>query len=570
MERKRAFIQIPILIAIIVSIVVASGIGYGAIEYHKASKIIKESEQLTKEEKYDEAIKKLEVAQNKFLGKTILKQKINTELERNKKLLEDKSEYTQGLEEFNKGNWEKAKELLSKVSENFPHYQDAKNKIEQAQAKITEKRVAEEVGKVKEEAKKEIEGIKRVAEEMQKEAEEERTKRIIAEIQLQRQREITQQEIATLQREYQRLAVQWGSADTRVRIENLLRIGNLLQDYYNNIRESRNLGQNWWTGDYQDEANFASYLAQHDIGILYWPEYETKYHSLTGSYSYLDAKEKLDKVIFLPYTAGVDCYYDSDYEKIRKILQFFKFHIHYEPDLNQIIRAPVETLGLKSGDCDDWATLAAAAFARAGINSAIMMVKSKDGTQAHAMVLVQSEEDLPLWYYSDLTQFGLPSGRWWIIEPQITLEEQSLHPEWFSQWDIVAAAWVKRIECSTYTSNVSNGTKEKNEEYVKQLDTKGETDLRQISSAFEMKYSDLGYYPDLPDSASPIPTGDHRLAPYLDLVPNTNGVNPYYWYDGGSNQKYCVYFQLESDKGKYFTCSYRGCAINTLPICPNF
>jgi hypothetical protein len=256
MERKRAFIQIPILIAIIVSIVVTSGIGYGAIEYHKTSKIIKESEQLTKEEKYDEAIKKLEVAQNKFLGKAILKQKINAELERNKKLLEDKSEYTQGLEEFNKGNWEKAKELLSKVSENFPHYQDAKNKIEQAQAKITEKRVAEEVGKVKEEAKKEIEGIKRVAEEMQKEAEEERTKRIIAEIQLQRQREITQQEIATLQREYQRLAVQWGSADTRVRIENLLRIGNLLQDYYNNIRESRNLGQNWWTGDYQASSAY--------------------------------------------------------------------------------------------------------------------------------------------------------------------------------------------------------------------------------------------------------------------------------------------------------------------------
>jgi hypothetical protein len=258
-----------------------------------------------------------------------------------------------------------------------------------------------------------------------------------------------------------------------VRIENLLRIGNLLQDYYTNIREARNLGQNWWTGDYQDEANFASYLAQHDIGILYWPEYETKYHSLTGSYSYLDAKEKLDKVIFLGYTAGVDCYNDSDYEKIRKILQFFKFNIHYEPDLNQIIRAPVETLGLKSGDCDDWATLAAAAFARAGINSAVMMVKSKDGTQAHAMVLVQSKEDLPLWYYSDLTQFGLPSGRWWIIEPQYTLEEQSLHPEWFSQWDIVAAAWVlgyrdcrisKEEESSTHTPNIYKGTEDNNSE----------------------------------------------------------------------------------------------------------
>jgi outer membrane protein assembly factor BamD (BamD/ComL family) len=174
-KTKKGFIQIPILIAIIVSVVVASGIGYGAIEYHKTSKIIKEAEQLAKEEKYDEAIGKLEIAQNKFLGKTILKQKINAELETNKKLLEDKSEYTQGIEEFNKGNWEKARELLSKVSENFPYYQDAKNKIEQAQAKITEKRVAEEVEKVKEKAKKEVEEIKKVAEETQKEAEEERT-----------------------------------------------------------------------------------------------------------------------------------------------------------------------------------------------------------------------------------------------------------------------------------------------------------------------------------------------------------------------------------------------------------
>jgi len=158
-KTKKGFIQIPILIAIIVSVVVTSGIGYGAIEYHKTSKIIKEAEQLAKEEKYDEAIGKLEIAQNKFLGKTILKQKITAELEINKKLLEDKTEYTQGIEEFNKGNWEKAKELLSKVSENSPYYQDAKNKIEEAQKKIIEEKVAEIVKKETERAKKNIMGV---------------------------------------------------------------------------------------------------------------------------------------------------------------------------------------------------------------------------------------------------------------------------------------------------------------------------------------------------------------------------------------------------------------------------
>jgi hypothetical protein len=179
-KTKEGFIQIPILIAIIVSIVMASGIGYGAIEYHKTSKIIKESEQLTKEEKYDEAIKKLEVAQNKFLGKTILKQKINAELETNKKLLEDKTEYTQGLEEFSKGNWERAKELLSKVSEISPYYQDAKSKLEETQKKITEKQVAKAVEEAIKEVKKKAEEAEGAAKEAQSKIDEEKAKRITA------------------------------------------------------------------------------------------------------------------------------------------------------------------------------------------------------------------------------------------------------------------------------------------------------------------------------------------------------------------------------------------------------
>jgi hypothetical protein len=85
----------------------------------------------------------------KRLGGRILHQKINTYLERNKKLLEDKSEYAKGMEEFNKGNWEKAKELLSKVSEISPYYQDAKSKIEEAQNKIINKRITEAVNKAK-------------------------------------------------------------------------------------------------------------------------------------------------------------------------------------------------------------------------------------------------------------------------------------------------------------------------------------------------------------------------------------------------------------------------------------
>jgi hypothetical protein len=144
---QKGFIQIPI-IAIIASAIVVSGIVYGAVEYNKTSKLIKEAEKLSKEEKYNEAINKLELLQKRLSGK-VLNQKINNELERNKKLLEDKSEYAKGMEEFNKGNWEKAKELLSKVSEISPYYQDAKSKIEEAQNKMMNEKISEAVNKAK-------------------------------------------------------------------------------------------------------------------------------------------------------------------------------------------------------------------------------------------------------------------------------------------------------------------------------------------------------------------------------------------------------------------------------------
>jgi len=106
----------------------------------------------------------------------------------------------------------------------------------------------------------------------------------------------------------------------------------------------------------------------------------------------------------------------------------------------------------------------------------------------------------------------------------------------------------------------------------KARDAKGESELNQIMTAFEMKYDDNNVYPDLPDTATAILSGDTRLAPYLSPTPYTNGVRTYYWYDDGTTtpQKFCVYFQLETDATKYFTCSYKGCQTNTAASCPNF
>ncbi len=97
-------------------------------------------------------------------------------------------------------------------------------------------------------------------------------------------------------------------------------------------------------------------------------------------------------------------------------------------------------------------------------------------------------------------------------------------------------------------------------------DNRSKYDLRDIVNALELKYNDLGRYPDLPDSPTKI--GDTTiLAPYLNSPPTGNGR--YYWYDDNNSQKFCVYFQLEADPSKYFSCSHKGCVVGN-NICPNF
>lgn len=139
-KNQKGFISIVIIVVVIVIALASIGTSYGIV-YSRASNIIKEAQKLSKEEKYDEAIKLLEENQNRWVVKNlgVKRQAINSEIEKNKKLLEDKTEYTQGLEEFNKGNLEKAKELLSKVSEVSPYYHDAKSKIEEVEKKLIEK-----------------------------------------------------------------------------------------------------------------------------------------------------------------------------------------------------------------------------------------------------------------------------------------------------------------------------------------------------------------------------------------------------------------------------------------------
>ena len=102
----------------------------------------------------------------------------------------------------------------------------------------------------------------------------------------------------------------------------------------------------------------------------------------------------------------------------------------------------------------------------------------------------------------------------------------------------------------------------------KARDRRGMSDLRAIVHALEMKYNDDLHYPDLPDSEttikSTINTSGNPLSSYLPDIPQGNGVREYFWKDDGTSnhQNFCVYFQLEVDPSKYFSCSHSGCRVS--------
>jgi hypothetical protein len=83
--------------------------------------------------------------------------------------------------------------------------------------------------------------------------------------------------------------------------------------------------------------------------------------------------------------------------------------------------------------------LAATLFEAVGIDSAIGLFKN-DYNQYHAMVLIHLEDlgSYGYWYYSDLVSYGLESGKWIEIEPQLPIQHQN--DDWLEQWDIIAAA----------------------------------------------------------------------------------------------------------------------------------
>ncbi len=130
-----------------------------------------------------------------------------------------------------------------------------------------------------------------------------------------------------------------------------------------------------------------------------------------------------------------------------EVLSFVNEHITFQYELNDVYHSPVETLAFKSGDCDDFTSLTATLLEYFGIETAIGLFSNEEGS-AHAMVLVNLE-DLGLYEhysYSDLTSYGLDPGKWIIIEPQTTIDDQKT--DWIFQWYIEVAA---ELDTGDYT-----------------------------------------------------------------------------------------------------------------------
>ena len=102
----------------------------------------------------------------------------------------------------------------------------------------------------------------------------------------------------------------------------------------------------------------------------------------------------------------------------------------------------------------------------------------------------------------------------------------------------------------------------------KARDRRGMSDLRAIVHALEMKYNENLHYPNLPDAETSISDTinlqGNPLLPHLSELPQGNGVREYHWKDDSTlnPQNFCVYFQLETDPSKYFSCTRLGCRIS--------
>ena len=356
----------------------------------------------------------------------------------------------------------------------------------------------------------------------------------------------TNEQLAQAQAENARLQAAQNQASLAVETTQMMgMMGKTLSDYYGEVMDAQGLGQLWCLIGSQCETNFWAAFAQQALGedslksAAADSKIEATYHTLTGSYTYVDAKKQLDELVFASYGADVQSS-DSDEVKIEKILGFIDAHVHYGYDMRETPQAAAETLEQQSGDCKDFSILASAALADAGIPSAIMRMKNVSGEgSGHAMILIQSNDNLPLYgSYADLTKYGLSSGRWWIIEPQYTLVQQTENPSWFKQWEIVNAAMV------------GSGTASVQQAQGGDNDLQRIADMHEVQNALEAYFNKNGKYPVIANGTwATLQTTLIGAGIGINTVPNDPNGGTYYYGTDANGTIYIVAAKLKNGTG---------------------
>jgi len=376
------------LVAIIISLVIVAGVGYGAVEYKKTSDLIKEARQLVKEEKYSEANEKLELVTNKWFVKNlgIKRQKVVNEIEKNKKLDEDKSKYNQGLSELDKGNLQTAIDLLSELSEDSFYYQKAQTKIEEAKRKIIEGELREtEIAKEEAEEKAQQEAIKRIRAEARAKQEE-------------FEKKLKEQQLSEKEAEERKMNADNDSDGLTYRRE--LELGtsdwNLDSDGDGIIDSKdshpagggRNIAQTfvWDYGDYT--WTWTAYIHED-----WYDYYRAKPRSSVESMEYITSDDPFIKKISKRISEAAK---GSNINEALLAISFVQ-NLPYVDDIftgyDETPKYPIETFFEKNGDCEDMSYLTASIINAMGYGSVLILLPG------HMAVGVYMDCDTPGTYY---------------------------------------------------------------------------------------------------------------------------------------------------------------------------
>lgn len=182
---QSSVIKVPIIVAVVCIVVAVAALGLVVFKYYRVSAWVKEAAELSRQERYDEALEKLSVAQAGWFAKglKIKEAEIEEGVRENQQLSQEKSIYLEGSQRFEEEEWQEAIDVLSGLPETSPYYQEARFKIKEAEKEIlrqelikeqVERGIAENIAKIEAEKRIQEEAARKAAEEERAQEEEAR------------------------------------------------------------------------------------------------------------------------------------------------------------------------------------------------------------------------------------------------------------------------------------------------------------------------------------------------------------------------------------------------------------